>query len=80
MPIRGNSRESLYRVVSILGQLHDLVKDGLTSRDHGFTGPGTRVELQAGHAWLVGAFSVALVAKATYKVYFRCSSISMMAA
>jgi hypothetical protein len=50
-----------------------------SSADHGLAGSWTRVELQARNHLSVFC-QICKECEDTYKVYFKCSSISMMAA
>jgi hypothetical protein len=61
-----------------LQRLQEVV--GRPARDHGFAGSGARVELQAEMGVSDNCIVCRGLIAVTYKVYFRCSSISMIAA
>jgi len=61
-----------------LQRLQEVV--GRPARDHGFAGSGARVELQADMGVSDERNNCRERKAVTYKVYLRCSSISMIAA
>jgi membrane protein YqaA with SNARE-associated domain len=74
--ITGSNRGSLHgRLVTLIFGRR---MEELTSRHHGFAGSRTRVELQA--AEVVSESFLPCGWEDTDKVYFRCSSISIIAA